>query len=65
MELAELVQKLTGTGSVIEYRQIPEDDPSRRCPDISLAKKLLEGWEPGIQLEDGLKKTINYFTKIL
>jgi len=65
MELAELVLKMTGSGSTIENRPLPEDDPSRRCPDISLAKNLLEGWEPGIQLEDGLRKTIDYFTKIL
>jgi len=65
MELAELVLKMTGSGSKIEYRPIPEDDPTRRCPDITLAKNLLNEWEPGIQLEDGLKKTIDYFTKIL
>jgi len=65
MELAQLVKNMTGSKSKIVFRPIPEDDPIRRSPDISLAKNLLDGWEPVIQLEDGLRKTIDYFTKTL
>lgn len=59
-ELAENVIRLTGSASALEYRDLPQDDPVRRRPDISLAKKVL-GWEPKISLEQGLKKTIAYF----
>jgi UDP-glucuronate decarboxylase len=47
------------------YEPLPEDDPIRRLPDISMAKKLLNKWEPGIQLEEGLTRTIRYFKNIL
>lgn len=60
LELAEKVIELTGTKSKIIYQDAPTDDPSRRQPDISLAKKELN-WQPNIQLEEGLKKTIEYF----
>jgi len=59
-ELAEKVVRLTGSSSSLEYRELPQDDPTRRKPDISLAKKML-GWEPEVSLEDGLKETIAYF----
>lgn len=59
-ELAQMVIKLTGSKSQIEYQELPQDDPTRRKPDISLAKKTL-GWSPSIPLEEGLKKTIEYF----
>ncbi len=59
-QLAESVIALTGSSSKIVYRPLPEDDPKQRCPDISLAKKLL-AWEPRVQLQDGLMKTIEYF----
>ena len=59
-ELAEKVIRLTGSSSSLEYRELPQDDPTRRKPDISLAKKML-GWEPKVSLEDGLKETIAYF----
>ena len=59
-ELADKVIRLTGSTSALEYRELPQDDPVRRKPDISLAKKML-GWEPKVQLEDGLKETIRYF----
>ena len=59
-ELAEKVIRLTGSASPLEYRELPQDDPVRRRPDISLAKKML-GWEPKVQLEDGLQETISYF----
>ena len=59
-ELADKVIRLTGSTSALEYRELPQDDPVRRKPDISLAKKML-GWEPKVQLEDGLQETISYF----
>ena len=59
-ELAQLVIKLTGSNSQIEYHDLPLDDPVRRKPDIGLAKSVL-GWFPSVPLEEGLKKTIEYF----
>jgi UDP-glucuronate decarboxylase len=59
-ELAEKVLKLTKSKSKIVYRPLPADDPKQRQPDISLAKKKL-GWKPKIELEEGLKRTIEYF----
>ncbi len=64
-ELALKVIKLTGSKSKIIYLPLPQDDPTQRKPDISLAKEKLRGWEPTIHLEEGLLKTIDYFTKIL
>jgi UDP-glucuronate decarboxylase len=61
-ELAEKVIALTNSKSKIVYKPLPEDDPKQRQPEISKAKELL-GWEPKIQLEEGLKKTISYFEK--
>ncbi len=63
-QLAESVVGLTGSSSKIVYRPLPEDDPRQRCPDISLAKRLL-AWEPRVQLRDGLMKTIEYFDQLL
>ena len=62
-ELAELVIELTNAKSGIVYEPLPSDDPMQRQPDISLAKMEL-GWEPNIQLREGLQKTINYFKSI-
>ncbi len=59
-ELAEKVIKLTGSKSEIVYKPLPEDDPRQRQPDISRAKEILK-WHPTVQLEEGLKKTIDYF----
>ena len=59
-DLATMVIKLTISSSNIIYKDLPEDDPKRRKPDISLAKSILD-WSPVIDLETGLKKTINYF----
>jgi len=64
LELAKKIIKLTGSKSEIIYKDLPEDDPIRRKPDISLAKDLLD-WNPMINLEEGLKKTIEYFKKII
>lgn len=60
LELAELVIKLTGSKSKLVFLPKPEDDPKQRRPDISLAKDVLK-WTPNVQLEEGLKKTIDYF----
>ena len=65
LELANLVLELTGSSSKISYQSLPVDDPIQRRPDITLAKKLLNGWEPRFQLRDGLIKTIEYFKDLL
>ncbi len=64
LELAERIIKLTGSKSKIEFKPLPEDDPARRKPDISRAKRVL-GWEPEVDLETGLKLTIEYFKREL
>lgn len=64
LELAEKVIKLTGTKSKIVFQPLPADDPMQRQPDITLAKQKLN-WEPKIQLEEGLIKTIEYFKSII
>ena len=64
LELAKQVINLINSKSKIVYEKIPEDDPTRRKPDISLAKKSLD-WEPKIELEKGLKNTISYFNRDL
>jgi UDP-glucuronate decarboxylase len=58
--LASKVIKLTSSSSSIIYKKLPEDDPKRRRPDITLAKSILN-WKPTIELDNGLLKTINYF----
>jgi len=63
-ELAEKVLAITGSGSRLVYKPLPDDDPRQRCPDISLARKHL-GWKPGVGLDDGLRETVRYFRKIL
>ena len=63
-ELAEKVIEMTGSGSSIKYFPLPQDDPKRRKPDISLAKREL-GWQPDYLLADGLVKTIAYFDGLL
>ena len=63
-ELAEKVIELTDSKSILNYKPLPSDDPIQRQPDITLAKEQL-GWEPEIQLEQGLKRTIPYFEKFI
>jgi UDP-glucuronate decarboxylase len=63
-QLAEAVLKLTKTSSSLIEKPLPEDDPMQRCPDISYAKEILE-WEPTIELEEGLERTISYFKNVL
>ena len=60
LEFAEKIIQLTGSKSKIVYQPLPEDDPQVRQPDISKAKRILN-WQPKVQLEEGLAKTIDYF----
>jgi len=62
-QFAERIIKLTGSTSRIVYEHAATDDPKRRCPDISLAKKML-GWEPRVPVDEGLRKTIEYFRTV-
>lgn len=62
LECAERVIEVTGSRSKIRYEPLPQDDPKQRCPDISKAKRLL-GWEPRIQLDAGLKMSLDYFRR--
>jgi UDP-glucuronate decarboxylase len=62
-ELAEKVIEMTGANVQITYHPLPQDDPTKRCPDISLAQKELD-WLPDIPLQEGLVKTIEYFKNI-
>jgi UDP-glucuronate decarboxylase len=64
LELAKKIIELTGSKSEITFKELPEDDPIRRRPDIFLAKEKL-CWEPKVELEQGLKKTIEYFKKFI
>jgi UDP-glucuronate decarboxylase len=62
-QLAELVIELTGASSKLVFKPLPSDDPMQRKPDIGRAREVL-GWEPTVQLEQGLKRTIGYFEKM-
>jgi UDP-glucuronate decarboxylase len=64
LELAKNVINITGSTSKITYKALPDDDPTKRKPDISLALDELE-WQPSVDLEEGLIKTIAYFRRIL
>jgi len=64
LELAECVLKETGSNSVLEHRELPADDPVRRCPDITLAKQHL-GWSPKTDLKTGLVHTVEYYREQL
>lgn len=63
IEFANLIIELTKTKSKIKFENLPEDDPKKRKPDITKAKKLL-GWEPKVGLKEGLIKTIEYYKGI-
>jgi UDP-glucuronate decarboxylase len=65
LELAELVLRLSGSSSRLEFRPLPPDDPRQRRPDISRARALLDGWEPTTPLAEGLDRTIAYFRGVL
>lgn len=60
MEFAQLVKKLAGSNSAIEFQPLPQDDPRQRKPDISKAQRVL-GWEPKVGIEQGLKQTLAFF----
>jgi UDP-glucuronate decarboxylase len=64
-ELAELVRRLAGSTSPLITAALPKDDPTRRNPDISRARKLLGGWEPKVVLEEGLAATVDNFRRRL
>jgi len=64
-ELAEIILEMTGSKSKIIYLPLPQDDPIQRKPDISYAKEILDNWEPKLELKAGLRKTIDYFDKII
>jgi len=64
LELAETIIELIGSKSQLVFMPLPQDDPKRRCPDITLAKTVLQ-WEPRTPLREGLKKTIDYFDNCL
>ena len=65
VELAENILDITNSKSKLIYLPLPKDDPKQRRPDISLAKEKLSGWEPKIQLKEGLVKTIAYFESLI
>jgi nucleoside-diphosphate-sugar epimerase len=62
-EFAEQIRGLTGSSSPIVNRELPEDDPKQRQPDIAKARRLL-GWEPHVPLADGLRLTLDYFRRL-
>jgi dTDP-glucose 4,6-dehydratase len=64
LQLAETIVRMTGSKSKIEHRELPVDDPKQRQPDIARARTLL-GWEPEVPLEDGLKRTLEYFRSVV
>ena len=65
LELAKKIIAMTGSKSEISFLPLPQDDPIQRRPDISLAKEMLDGWSPKVELEAGLEKTITYFDQLL
>jgi len=65
LELAKKIIAMTGSKSKIVFLPLPQDDPIQRQPDISLAKEILDGWTPSVELEAGLEHTISYFDHLL
>jgi len=64
LQFAQEIKRLVGTNAPIDFRPLPEDDPKIRRPDITKARQLL-GWEPVVPLEEGLKRTIDYFRSVV
>jgi dTDP-glucose 4,6-dehydratase len=64
-DFAVKIRDLAGTGSKIVHRELPVDDPKVRQPDISKARRVLGGWEPKVDLDTGLQRTIEFFQKKL
>lgn len=65
LELAQNIIELSGSKSKLKFHPLPEDDPAQRQPDIALAREMLNGWEPRVDLREGLAKTIDYFDQLL
>ena len=65
LELAETIVAMTGSKSRTTFQPLPPDDPAHREPDIGLAKDILGGWAPKVELEKGLELTIKYFEDLL
>lgn len=63
-ELAEIIIALTGSKSKVVFKPLPSDDPVQRCPDVTLAKQVLN-WQPTVDMRDGLQRTIDYFDRLL
>ena len=61
LECAQAVLEVTGSKSELRFESLPEDDPTRRCPDITRARTLLN-WEPRVQLKEGLERSLEFFT---
>jgi UDP-glucuronate decarboxylase len=64
LQLAETVQSLVSSALPLRFEPLPTDDPKQRCPDITKARRLLQGWEPAVQLFEGLARTLAYFRKL-
>ena len=60
LEIAKRILQITGSRSTIQHTALPKDDPTRRCPDITLARNTF-GWEPKISLDDGLRRSIDWY----
>jgi dTDP-glucose 4,6-dehydratase len=64
LELAQVIKRLTGSSSPIEFRPLPQDDPKQRRPDTTRARTIL-GWQPKTPLDEGLRRTLEYFRSVL
>jgi nucleoside-diphosphate-sugar epimerase len=64
LDFARIILQLTGSDSPIDFQPLPADDPTQRQPDVALAGKMLD-WQPRVILEEGLKRTIEYFRQKL
>merc|ERR1711978_863278 len=64
LELAQTIQRIVNPANKISFKPLPSDDPKKRQPDISKAKSVL-GWQPKVELEEGLTKTISYFKELI
>jgi dTDP-glucose 4,6-dehydratase len=62
LDFAKLIIQLTGSTSKVVFKPLPVDDPKVRQPDITLARRVLNNWEPRVSVEDGLRQTIAYFS---
>ena len=64
IDFANMVKKTIASKSAVVFRELPEDDPKKRCPDISLASKVLD-WRPSISLDEGLGRTIDWYRRLI